>query len=458
MEELLYKQKNLYDTMSEEEKQAIHTYCEGYKTFLGRGKTERSCVRYAIELAEAAGFVEYHDGLDINPGTKTYVNNRNLALYLAVIGTEPLSEGLNIAAAHIDSPKLDLKPLPLYEDSEFALFKTHYYGGLRKHQWVTVPLSLHGVVITRDGKTVEIAIGDDPADPCFTITDLLPHLSKDQNKKTLSESFSGEGLNVLIGSEPWTEGGDKDRVKLSILRILHERYGITEEDLLSAELTFVPAYPARDVGLDRSLIGAYGQDDRACAYAALRALFDIETPDKAAIVVLADKEETGSNGVSGMKSHAFECFVDDLCAKQDVKLTHSFANSFCLSMDVSNGYDPNYPEVSEKRNSAKLNYGVSVLKYTGACGKGGTSDASAETVGKLRRVFDKAGVTWQMAELGKVDQGGGGTVAMYMAERNIDTIDAGIPLLSTHSPFEIAAKADCYMAYRAALALFREMK
>jgi len=458
MEELLYKQKNVFDIMSEEEKQAVHTYCEAYKTFLDRGKTERTCVRYAIELAEAAGFVEYHADADIKSGTRFYVNNRGVALYLVIIGKEPLSKGLNIAAAHIDSPKLDLKPLPLYEDSEFAFFKTHYYGGLRKHQWVTVPLSLHGVVITRDGKTVEIAIGDDPSDPCFTITDLLPHLSKDQNKKALSESFSGEGLNVLIGSEPWTGEGDKDRVKLGILRVLHERYGITEEDFLSAELTFVPAYPARDVGLDRSLIGAYGQDDRACAYAALRALFELEVPEKTAIVVLADKEETGSDGVSGMKSHAFERFVDDLCAKQDTKLAHSFANSFCLSMDVCNGFDPNYPEVSEKRNSAKLNYGVSVLKYTGARGKGGTSDASAETVGKLRRVFDKAGVTWQMAELGKVDQGGGGTVAMYMAERNIDTIDAGIPLLSTHAPFEIAAKADCYMAYKAALALFQEME
>jgi len=458
MEDLLYKQKNLWDTMSDVEKEAVHTYCEGYKTFLDRGKTERTCIRYAIELAEAEGFQEYHTGIDIKPGSKIYVNNRNTALYLAIIGNEPLEKGLNIAATHVDSPKLDLKPLPLYEDSEFAFLKTHYYGGLRKYQWVATPLSLHGVVITQDGKTVEIAIGDNPEDPCFTITDLLPHLSKDQNKKALSESFAGEGLNVLIGSEPWTDGGDKDRVKLNILRLLNARYGITEEDFLSAELTFVPAFPARDVGLDRSLIGAYGQDDRACAYAALKALFDLETPDKTAIVVLADKEETGSDGVSGMKSQAFECFIDDLCESQETKLAHSFANSFCLSMDVCNAYDPNYPEVSEKRNNAKLNYGVSVLKYTGARGKGGTSDASAEIVGKLRQVFDKADITWQMAELGKVDQGGGGTVAKYMAERNIDTIDAGISLLSVHAPFEIAAKADCYMIYRGAMALFREMK
>jgi len=458
MEDLLYKQKNLWDTMSDTEKQAVHAYCEGYKTFLDRGKTERTCIRYAIELAEAEGFQEYQPKMNIKSGDRIYVNNRNTALYLAIIGKEPLEKGLNIAAAHVDSPKLDLKPLPLYEDSEFAFLKTHYYGGLRKHQWVAIPLSLYGVVITRDGKTVEVAIGDNPEDPCFTITDLLPHLSKDQNKKALSESFAGEGLNVLIGSEPWTEDGEKDRVKLNILRLLNERYGITEEDFLSAELTFVPAIQARDVGLDRSLIGAYGQDDRACAYAALKALFDLDSPDKTAIVVLADKEETGSDGVSGMKSHAFERFVDDLCGAQNTKLTHSFANSFCLSMDVCNAYDPNYPEVSEKRNNAKLNYGVSVLKYTGARGKGGTSDASAETVGKLRQVFDKASITWQMAELGKVDQGGGGTVAKYMAERNIDTIDAGISLLSIHAPFEIAAKADCYMAYQAAMALFREMK
>jgi len=457
MEALLYKQKNLWDTLSDTEKAEITAYCEDYKVFLDRGKTERACVRYAIELAERAGFQEYNTNIDIKPGTKFYVNNRGMALYLAVIGKEPLSAGVNIAAAHIDSPKLDLKPLPLYEDSELAYFKTHYYGGLRKHQWVAIPLSLHGVVVTRDGETIEIAIGDDPADPCFTITDLLPHLSKDQNKKALSESFTGEGLNVLIGGEPIADG-DKDRIKLNILRILQERYGITEEDFLSAELTFVPSYPARDVGLDRNFIGAYGQDDRACAYAALRALFEVGTPEKTAIVVLADKEETGSDGVSGMQSQAFEHFMEDICAAQDGKLTHCFANSFCLSMDITNGFDPNYPEVSEKRNNAKLNYGVSVLKYTGARGKGGTSDASAETVGKLRRVFDKAGVTWQMAELGKVDQGGGGTVAMHMARRNIDTIDAGLPLLSTHAPFEIAAKADCYMTYQAALAVFRGME
>ena len=458
MEDLLYKQKNIWDTISATDKPQIEPYCGAYKTFLDRGKTERACIQYAIELVEAQGFRPYNFNGDIKCGDKIYVNNRNKTLYLAVIGKEPLKVGANIAVAHVDSPKLDLKPLPLYEDNELAFFKTHYYGGVRKYQWVAIPLSLHGVVVTRTGETIEIAIGDKPEDPCFTITDLLPHLSKDQNKKPLSESFTGEGLNVLIGGMPFDGEADKDRVKLGTLKLLQEHYGITEEDFLSAELTLVPAFPARDVGLDRSFIGAYGQDDRACAYAALKALFDLGTPDRTAVVVLADKEETGSDGVSGMKSSAFEQFMEALCDAQDVKLSRCFANSFCISMDVCNSFDPNYPEVSEKRNNAKVNYGVSVMKYTGARGKGGTSDASAEIVGKLRRVFDKSEVLWQMAELGKVDQGGGGTVAMYMAERNIDTIDAGISLLSVHAPFEIAAKADCYMAYKAALAVFREMK
>ena len=472
MENLLYKQKNLWDILSKAEKAEIEPYCAAYKTFLDRGKEEHACVRYAIELAEAQGFRPYEPNADIKPGTKVYVNNRGKTLYLAVIGKQPIETGVNIAAAHVDSPKLDLKPLPLYEDGEMAYLKTHYYGGVRKHQWVAIPLALYGVVVTRTGETVEIALGDKPDEPCFTITDLLPHLSKDQNKKLLSESYTGEGLNVLIGGEPWTEAGEetenqsalnvtkngKDRIKLSVLKLLNDYYNITEEDFLSAELTFVPAFPARDVGLDRNFIGAYGQDDRACAYAALKALLDLGTPEKTAVVVLADKEETGSDGVSGMQSSAFERFMECITPPQTTSLTQCFANSFCISMDVCNGFDPNYPEVSEKRNSAKLNYGVSVLKYTGARGKGGTSDASAETVGKLRQVFAKADITWQMAELGKVDQGGGGTVAMFMAKRDIDTIDVGVPLLSTHAPFEIAAKADCYMAYKAALAVFREMK
>ena len=462
MEHLLYKQKNVWDTLSDADRAAIGPFCEAYKTFLDRGKTERLCVRYAIELAEAEGFRLYRPGVSLKAGDKIYVDNRGRALYLAVIGEDSLVRGVNIAAAHVDSPRLDLKPLPLFEDSELAYLKTHYYGGVRKYQWVSIPLALHGVVVTRDGEVVEVSVGDNPADPCFTISDLPPHLSKDQNKKPLAESFAGEGLNALIGGKPRAENADdskaKERIKLGVLHLLQECYKVTEEDFLSAELMLVPALPARDVGLDRNFIGGYGQDDRACAWAGLKALFDLEgVPKRTAVVLLADKEEIGSEGVSGMQSQAFEHFLEDLCDTQGVKLTHCLAKSFCLSMDVCNAFDPNYPEVSEKRNNAKLNYGVAVMKYSGSRGKSGTSDASAEVVGRLRQVFEKAAVVWQMGELGKVDQGGGGTVAAFMARRNIDTIDAGVPVQSLHAPFEVTAKADCYMAYKAALAVFEHM-
>ncbi|MCL2842512.1 MAG: aminopeptidase [Oscillospiraceae bacterium] len=459
MNHLQYKQQNLWDTLTAKDKQAIEDYCKGYKTYLDQGKTERLAVRYSIQLAEQAGFVPYNPKIDIKPGAKVYVNNRDRALYLAVIGKQPLDQGMNIIAAHVDSPRLDLKPLPLFEDSEMAYFKTHYYGGVRKYQWVGTPLALHGVVITKDGALVEISVGDRPDEPCFTITDLLPHLSQEHNKKTLGEGHTGEGLNALIGGIPAGDKADKDRVRGHMLTLIHNKYGVTEEDFLSAELMLVPAGQARDVGLDRSFIGGYGQDDRVCAWASIQALLDLEeTPEKTAVVVLADKEEVGSDGVSGMKSRAFELFAEDICDSQGVKLSHCFANSFCLSMDVCNGFDPNYPEVSEKRNNAKMNYGIGVLKYTGVRGKGGTSDASAEVVGRVRQAFDAAGVTWQMAELGKVDQGGGGTVAKDLANRNIDVIDAGVPVLSMHSPFEITAKADCYMAYRAARAVFENIQ
>ncbi|MCL2568574.1 MAG: aminopeptidase [Oscillospiraceae bacterium] len=461
MDNLLYKQKNVWDTLTEEDRSAIGPFISAYKAFLDRGKTERLCVRYAIELAEAKGFVAYRPGMELQPGDKVYVENRARAVTFAVIGARSLAEGMNIAAAHVDSPRLDLKPLPLFEDSDLAFLKTHYYGGVRKYQWVTIPLALHGVVVTRDGAVVEVYVGENPDEPCLTISDLPPHLSKDQNQKTLAEGFAGEGLNALVGGEPGAGLGseEKDRIKRGVLGLLQSRYGITEEDFLSAELMLVPAFSARDVGLDGNFIGGYGQDDRACAFAGLKALLDLEgAPDRTAVVVLADKEEIGSEGVSGMQSHAFEQFVGDLCDTQGVKVHHCLAKSFCLSMDVCNAFDPNYPEVSEKRNNAKMNYGVAVMKYSGSRGKSGTSDASAEVVGRLRQVFEKAGVVWQMGELGKVDQGGGGTVAVFMSRRNIDTIDAGVPMQSLHAPFEVAAKADCYMVYKAALAVFREMK
>lgn len=453
-EKLFYKQKNSYDIIGEEEKKACEDYCSEYKRFLNNSKTERLGVKYSIALAEKAGFKPYVRGLALKPGDKVYVNNRGKALTLAVIGEKSLEEGVNIAAAHIDSPRLDLKQVPLYEEGEIAFFKTHYYGGIKKYQWVAMPLELYGTVALKNGETVDVAIGGEPGEPQFCITDLLPHLSSDQMKKTMSEGITGEGLNIVAGSIPDKDTEGSDRVKAFVLGMLNEKYGITEEDFLSAEFEAVPAYSATDIGIDRSMIGAYGHDDRSCAFAELHAILGIEKPQKTAVCVIADKEEIGSDGVTGMKSRSFERFIHAICDEQGVVPEECFANSFCLSADVCNAFDPNFPEVSEKRNSAKVNYGVAILKFTGSRGKAGSSDASAETVGKLRGTFEKNGVIWQMAELGKVDQGGGGTVALLMANRNIETIDAGVPVLSMHAPFELVSKIDCYMTYKAVKAIY----
>lgn len=454
-DELFYKQKNGYDTMSTQQRIDMEDYCRGYMAFLNEARTEREAVKIAIEMAEDKGFVEYVDGMKLAPGDKVYCNNRSKALMLAVIGKKSLEEGCVIAGAHVDSPRIDLKQNPLYESDELAYFKTHYYGGIKKYQWVTIPLELHGVVALKNGETIDVSIGHDPSDPQFVITDLLPHLGKEQMRKTMEEGITGEGLNILIGSIPYADEGS-DRVKLAVMSILNDRYGIVEEDFLSAELTAVPAFEVREIGLDRSLIGGYGHDDRVCAYAELKAILDLdEAPEKTAVCILADKEETGSDGVSGMQSSAFECFMEELCAGQNVPLRRCFKNSFCLSADVTAAFDPNFPEVSEKRNDAKLNYGMGICKFTGARGKSGTSDASAEIVGYLRRIFADAGVVWQMSELGKVDQGGGGTIAKYMANRNIDTIDAGVPVMSMHAPFEVVAKFDCFMTYLGVLAAYK---
>ena len=454
-DELFYKQKNGYDTMSTQQRIDMEDYCRGYMAFLNEARTEREAVKIAIEMAEDKGFVEYVDGMKLSPGDKVYCNNRSKALMLAVIGSKSLEEGCVIAGAHVDSPRIDLKQNPLYESDELAYFKTHYYGGIKKYQWVTIPLELHGVVALKNGETIDVSIGRDPSDPQFVITDLLPHLGKEQMRKTMEEGITGEGLNILIGSIPYA-GEGSDRVKLAVMSILNDRYGIVEEDFLSAELTAVPAFEVREIGLDRSLIGGYGHDDRVCAYAELKAILDLdEAPEKTAVCILADKEETGSDGVSGMQSSAFECFMEELCAGQNVPLRRCFKNSFCLSADVTAAFDPNFPEVSEKRNDAKLNYGMGICKFTGARGKSGTSDASAEIVGYLRRIFADAGVVWQMSELGKVDQGGGGTIAKYMANRNIDTIDAGVPVMSMHAPFEVVAKFDCFMTYLCVLAAYK---
>ena len=454
-EELLNKKKNGWDVVDEATEKAIHEYCEGYKVYLDKGKTERTCVDYSVELAKAAGFVELVRGMELKPGMKVYRVNRGRAMNLAVIGSAPLDQGVSIVAAHIDSPRLDLKPAPLYEESEMAFFKTHYYGGIRKYQWVTIPLELRGVVAKKDGTMVNISIGDQPGDPLFTIDDLLPHLAADQAKKSLAEAIPGESLNVVMGTRPLKDDEGSDRVKLAIMKLLNERYGIVEADFISAEIEVVPAFNASDIGLDRSLIGAYGHDDRVCGYAGLKALFDLDgTPRRTAVCVLADKEEIGSVGVAGMQSDFFDTFVSDLCDSQRVPLKVCLEKSFCLSCDVSAAYDPNFASVYERNNSAYINYGVSLCKYTGSRGKGGASDAGAEAVAYVRRLLDDRNILWQMAELGKVDQGGGGTVAAYMANRNIDTLDAGVPVLSMHAPFETVSKLDCYMTYLASKAVY----
>ncbi len=447
-EALFHAKKNGWDRIPAEWEPEIQAYGESYKTFLDCGKTERRVVEITVELAEAKGFRPFTRGMELKPGDKVYRVNRGRAIMLAVIGSAPLDQGVSIGAAHIDSPRLDLKPTPLYEDSEMAFFKTHYYGGIRKYQWVTIPLELHGVVALKDGSMVDVRVGDQPGDPKFTIDDLLPHLSADQNKKPLSEAIPAESLNILVGSRPFRDDQGAERVKLAVLDLLHQKYGITEADFISAELEAVPAFQASDIGFDRSLIGAYGQDDRVCGYAALKALLDLEgTPRRTAVCVLADKEEVGSTGVSGMKSAAFDTFMSDLCDTQRVPLKACYETSFCLSADVTAAFDPNFPEVYEKNNSARINYGLGLCKYTGSRGKSGASDAGAETVAYVRRLLDDRNVVWQMAELGKADQGGGGTVAGFMAERDIDTLDAGVPVLSMHAPFETVSKLDCYMMY-----------
>ena len=451
---LVYKKKNGYDRLLPGELEAMDIYCEGYKDYLNAGKTERECVDRTIAMAEAAGFRPFRRGMEVKPGDKLYRVNRGRAIMLAVVGRTSLAEGVNIGAAHVDSPRLDLKPNPLYESDELAFLKTHYYGGLRKYQWVAIPLELHGVIALKNGDVVRVSVGNGEGDPLFTIDDLLPHLGMHQANKTVAEFVPAENLNILVGSRPLADDEGSDRVKIAVLDLLNRKYGIVEEDFISAELMAVPAFNATDVGFDRSLIGSYGHDDRVCAYAALAALLELGTPRRTAVCMLADKEEIGSEGVSGMKSACFDTFMEDLCDAQNVPVRACYEKSFCLSADVTAAYDPNFAEVYEKRNSAFVNYGMGLCKYTGARGKSGASDASAEVVAYARRVFDDANVVWQMAELGKVDAGGGGTVAAYMAERNIDTLDAGVPVLSMHAPFETVGKLDCYMTYKGMKAVY----
>ena len=451
--ELLFASKNGYNTLTAEQKSEMESYCKRYAAFMDACKTEREATAWAVETAKANGFKALTAGMQLQPGDKVYYNNRDKSILLAVIGSESLARGANICAAHVDSPRMDLKPNPMYEDSEIAYFKTHYYGGIKKYQWTAIPLALHGVVYRRDGKVITVTIGEEDTDPVLYVSDLLIHLSADQLQKTAAKVIEGEQLNVILGTEPLA-GAESDAVKLNVMKLLNEKYGIVEEDFLSAELTVVPAGKCREVGLDRSLLGAYGHDDRVCAFAEIEPLLTMGTPKHTAVCILADKEEIGSVGVTGMQSHAFEYFMEMLCDMQGVKLMECFANSFCLSADVSNAFDPNFPEVSDRRNNSKLNYGVAILKYTGSRGKGGASDASAEAMGHVRTTLNNAGVKWQIATLGKVDQGGGGTVAAYMANRNIVTVDAGVPVLSMHAPIEVVSKLDCYMTMLACKAIY----
>ena len=452
-ESLLAAPKNGFARITKEQRAEMEDYCKGYMAFMDACKTEREATAWAVAEAEKRGFKPFTPGMEAKPGDKIYYNNRGKAIALAVVGTESLANGVNICAAHVDSPRMDLKPNPLYEDSEIAYFKTHYYGGIKKYQWVTVPLALHGVVYRKDGTVVTVTIGEDDNDPILMVSDLLIHLSADQMQKPAAKVIAGEQLNVILGTEP-IEGEGGDLVKLNVMKFLNEKYGLIESDFLSAELTIVPAGRCREVGFDRSLISAYGHDDRVCAYAELFSLFRIPTPRKTAVCILADKEEIGSVGISGMQSQSFEHFIDGLCAAQGVKLFDCLANSFCLSADVSNAYDPNFGETCDKRNNSLLNYGVSICKYTGSRGKGGASDASAEAMGHIRTTFENAGVIWQIATLGKVDQGGGGTVAAYMANRNIVTVDAGVPVLNMHAPAELVSKLDCYETMLACEAIY----
>ncbi len=424
-------------------------YAEGYKTFLDNSKTEREAVKTAIKMAEKKGFREFDRAKQYKAGDKVYINNRGKALALAVIGSENAEEGFNISAAHIDSPRLDLKPNPLYEEIELALFKTHYYGGIKKYQWTAIPLSLHGVFALKDGSVKEVNIGEADSDPKFVINDLLPHLAQEQSKRTLNEGIKGEELNVLIGSHPFKDDKGSELVKLNILKLLNEKYGIVEDDFLSAELEIVPAFKATDIGFDRSMIGAYGQDDRVCAYPALTAILEVESPEKTAIAILADKEEIGSMGNTGLESDFLRYVMGDLARIQGEDPTVAIRNSKCLSADVNAALDPTFQDVMERRNASRLNYGVVVTKYTGARGKSGTSDASAEYMAEIRKLLDGNNIIWQSGELGKVDLGGGGTVAQFIANMGIDVVDLGVPVLSMHAPFETTAKLDIYMCYRA---------
>ena len=451
---LRYEKKTVYELAGAKVVDEAYEYAKNYVKFLDAAKTEREAVVESVRIAEAAGYRAWNFGDAINVGDKLYYNNRGKNIFLMRIGTENINNGIRITAAHIDSPRLDLKPVPLYEEHGMSFFKTHYYGGVRKYQWLAMPLALHGVVVKQDGTVVDIVIGEDETDPVMYITDLLPHLARAQGGKTLNEVFQAEKLNILVGSRP-VDGEDKDAVKAGVLNYLNEKYGIAEDDFLSAELSIVPAAKARDVGFDRSMICAYGHDDRVCAYPSLTAMIDSTDTLHTSMCLLVDKEETGSDGVTGMQSSLIVDVIAEIAKALGGNEAAVRANSKCLSSDVTANFDPNYADVYEHRNSSLIGCGVCLCKYTGSGGKGGTSDASAEMVGWTRRFLNEAGVVWQISELGKTDVGGGGTVAKYMANHNIDTIDIGVGVLSMHAPYELISKVDLYEAYRAFRAFYQ---
>lgn len=453
-DKLLAKRESGAKTLSEEVIAQADAFCQDYKAFLNQSKTEREAVSYAVAAAEQAGFTPYDCKKHYKAGDRVYLNNRGKSVILAVIGKNGTKNGVKLGIAHIDSPRIDLKPTPLYESSDMAFFKTHYYGGIKKYQWMTIPLALHGVVVKKDGSVVPVVVGEKDDEPCFCITDLLPHLADEQVKKPMYQAIAGEDMNVLIGSRPFKKDEESESVKLNIMYLLNEKYGITEDDFFSADLTFVPAHKARDLGFDRSMIGSYGHDDRVCAYPALKAVLDTEMPESTVITVLVDREEIGSDGNTGMKSSFVPDFIADLAEADGEALRHVLAKSSCLSADVNAAYDPTFASAYEASNSTYINRGAVLTKYTGSRGKSGTSEASAEFLGRIRKIFNDNDVLWQTGELGKVDGGGGGTIAKFVANLNVDVVDLGVAVLSMHAPFEVVSKIDVYMLYKGLKAFY----
>ncbi len=456
-EEILSQKESCYKSFGKTVENELDGYIDGYIGFLNDAKTEREFVVKSIELLEKNGFKEYVVGKTYAAGDKVYYNNKKKSLIAAVIGSEPLENGVNITAAHIDSPRLDLKPNPLYEDGELGYFKTHYYGGIKKYQWVTIPLAIHGTIAKKDGTTIELSLGEKDDEPVFYVTDILPHLSyKVQDDRNARTVIKGEELNVLIGSEPFDDKEVKEPVKLQMMKLLNEKYGITEDDFISAEIEIVPALKARYIGFDKSLVGSYAHDDRVCAYTSLTALLaNKKAPKRTSLCVLADKEETGSEGNTGLSSDMLKNFVAFLCASTGALKETVFVNSKCLSADVNAAFDPTFPEVHDKRNAAKLNYGPVITKYTGSGGKYGTNDASAEFMAEVRAFLDKNDIPWQTGELGKVDEGGGGTVAKYISRFGVNVVDIGVALLAMHAPYEIASRLDIISTYKAFVEFYK---